>query len=63
MIKEILTELDRLTARALVECGQPISTHIAYTAGLRIGINQGIDRARRAIINMHSKDNDKDKDL
>jgi hypothetical protein len=63
VIKDILTEIDRVDARARVECGQPISTRTAYNAGLRIGVVQGIDRVRQAIINMHAKDNAKEKDL
>lgn len=63
MIKDILTELDRLTQRAMAEAVQPISNKVQYEAGKRIGVVQGIQRAREAIVNMHSKDNDKDDKL
>jgi hypothetical protein len=63
LIKDILTELDRIAARALVEGAQPISRAFAYESGRRIGVCQGIARAREAIVNFHSKDSDKDDTL
>jgi hypothetical protein len=63
LIKDILTEIDRVAQRALIEGCQPISTRTAYEAGRRVGCREGIDRVRQAIINMHSKDEAKDKDL
>lgn len=63
MIADILKELDKLSQRALTECAQPISSKIQYEAGRRIGLVQGIQRARQAIIDLNSRDEDKDKDL
>ncbi len=63
MIADILQELDKLAQRSLTECAQPISSKVQYEAGRRIGIVQGIARARQAIIDAQSRDDDKDKDL
>jgi hypothetical protein len=63
MIADILKELDKVANQALKECAQPISSKIQYEAGRRIGVIGGIARARQAIIELNSRDDDKDKDL
>jgi hypothetical protein len=63
VISDILKELDKLSQQALKECAQPISRTIQYEAGRRIGVVQGIARARQAMIDQQSRDDDKDNDL
>lgn len=63
MISDILKELDKVAQRALVECAQPHGDNIEYEAGRRIGVAQGIARARQAIIDQQSRDDSKDNDL
>jgi hypothetical protein len=64
-MKDFLKAIDVLALHVLQEGVQPIAagTDIAYEAGRRIGIAQGVQRARSAIINAHTKDQDHDKDL
>jgi hypothetical protein len=65
MIGDISKELDKLALRILQENSQPYGAgvDIAYEAGRRVGATQGVQRARQAIIDFHSRDNDRDKDL
>jgi hypothetical protein len=65
MIAEISKELDKLALRVLQENSQPhtAGVDIAYEAGRRIGVAQGVQRARATIIDYHSRDNEKDNDL
>jgi len=63
MIAEILKELDKLAMHALKEGVQPISRQVSYETGRRIGVAQGIARARQAIIDLNSRNEDKEKDL
>lgn len=65
MIAELSKELDKLALRILQENSQPytLGVDIAHEAGRRIGNAQGLQRARQALIDFHSRDEDKDKDL
>jgi len=63
VISDILKELDKVSQRCLTECAQPIGDKIEYEAGRRIGVVQGVARARQAIIDWRSRDDDKEKDL
>lgn len=65
MIAELSKELDKLALRVLQENAQSYTqgVDIAHEAGRRIGMVQGIQRARSAIIEYHSRDNAKDNDL
>lgn len=65
MIADLTKELDKLALHMLKENAQPISAgvDIGYEAGRRIGVCQGVQRARQAIIDFHSRDNDKDNDF
>ena len=58
-------ELDKAHTQTLREAVQPLSAGIdpAYELGRRVGKAQGISTARQVIIDFHSKDNDKNKDL
>lgn len=65
MIADISKELDKLALRVLQENSQPhtAGVDIAYEAGRRIGVAQGVQRSRQAIIEYHSKDQDRDDKL
>jgi hypothetical protein len=65
MIGDISKELDKLALRILQENSQPYGAgvDIAYEAGRRVGATQGVQRARQAVIEWHSRDDSKDKDL
>lgn len=64
-MKDFLKAIDQLALRVLQEGVQPIAAGVdtAYEAGRRIGIAQGVQRARAALIDTHKKDDDHDKDL
>ncbi len=64
MIDKLLREIDKVAGNALKGCAQPISgTDVAYEAGRRIGVTNGIQLARQTIIDFYSKDNAQDNDL
>jgi hypothetical protein len=63
VLQKLLAELDKCAAQALKESGQPISKLVSYEAGRRIGMVQGIARARQQLVDFYSKDSAKDKDL
>jgi hypothetical protein len=63
VISDLLKELDKVSMQALKECAQPISRMVQYEAGRRIGVSQGIARARQQLIDFYSKDSAKDRDL
>jgi hypothetical protein len=65
MIADLSKELDKLALRILQENSQPYGAgvDIAYEAGRRIGMAQGVQRARQALIDFHSRDDEKDNDL
>lgn len=59
MLSKLLSELDKAATQALKECAQPISKLVSYEAGRRIGVAQGIARARQQLIDFYSR-TDKD---
>jgi hypothetical protein len=67
MLDGQLREFDRIAARALQMCAQPIAVNgaesVAYVAGQRIGFVNGIAAAREALINLHAKDSKLNDDL
>ena len=65
MIADLTKELDKLALRILQENSQPHSAgvDISYEAGRRVGNTQGVQRARQAIIDYYSRDEDRNKDL
>jgi len=65
MMNDILRELDKVALAALRRGAQHISAgqDIAYEAGRRIGVCEGIQIARQALVDYHSKEDDKERDL
>jgi hypothetical protein len=65
MIGDLTKEIDKIHLVALREAVQPLSAGVdpAYELGRRVGKAQGIATARQAIIEFHTKDTAKDKDL
>jgi hypothetical protein len=61
VLQKLLHELDKAAAQALKEGAQPISRMVQYEAGRRIGMSQGIARARQQIVDFYAntaKDDD-----
>jgi hypothetical protein len=65
LLNSLLREFDKVSAQALKKCAQPIAagTDVAYEAGQRIGVVNGIALAREAMINLHAKDSKLNDDL
>lgn len=65
MIQALAQYFDRMIAVAAKNGLQPISAgvDIAYEAGRRIGIIQGMEQSKQALFEWHKQSDDKDKDL
>lgn len=64
MIQKIAQYFDRMIAVAAENGMQSISpgVDIAYEAGRRIGVMQGIKQAKQALFDFHKQEEDKEKD-
>lgn len=63
MIDKFIRAIDAAAQVARETAVTPIQANIEYTAGLRIGISQGIATARAAVLNAFKDTNEKDNDL
>jgi hypothetical protein len=63
MIDKLLKAVDEAQRLAMQVAVKPISENVEYTAGLRIGVSQGIQQARAAILAAFKDTNDKDDNL
>lgn len=63
MIDKFLKAIDEAQRSAMQQAVKPISENVEYTAGLRIGVSQGIQQARVAILAAFKDTNEKDDNL
>lgn len=65
MIQALAQHLDRMISFASRQGMQPISPgmDIAYEAGRRIGVVQGMEQSKKALFEFHEQTESKEKDL